>query len=76
MSSNSGSGALGLGEMRRQAGDLRFQAADEVGIDAGELAGRLVEPLRNAFEPGFEAADRLVVGAVARAAVERLREAR
>ena len=61
MSSNSGSGAPG-GKMRRQPRDLGFQVADQLRIDAGKLAGRLVEPLGNVFEPRFQAADRRVAG--------------
>ena len=60
--------------MRREPGDLGLQAAHEVRIDAGELAGRLVEALGDSLEPRLQAADRLVTGTPVPAAVQRLGE--
>jgi len=47
----------GLRKMRGKTGDLRFEAANELRIDAGHLGGRGVEAGRDIFQPGLQVAD-------------------
>ena len=67
-------GRARLGEMLGKSRNLCLETAHEVGIEAGELAGRLVEPVRDAFEAGFQAAYRRLGDGVAAAGIQRRRQ--